>query len=143
MKELEKLRREIKADFELMYGYHGDLARRMEKVEQDVGELKTTVTQMQTTVTQMQTTVTHLNKVVTHLHKVVTGMEGNVHNLYTDVQASAEICRKMDGQMRKTGERFDKILRLVTEEFVPMTEFVGLEARMEARFADLERRLSA
>ena len=115
MREIEKLRREIKADFALPYGLQADMTRGLENTEQQLRKVQATVSQLHTDVALLQ----------------------------QGAHETKEVSRKLEGQLRLSGERFDKVLRVVTEEFAPMTELVGLEARLEQRLADIERRLSA
>ena len=136
MKEIEKLRREIRADFALTLGLQGDMTKRLERAEADIGAMQGSLGQMQGTVARLQSDVEQLQGHVGQL-------QGHVGQLHMGQRASIEVSRKIEGQLRKTGERFDKVLRVVTEEFAPLSELVGLEARFEARFAEIERRLSA
>ena len=105
MREIDKIRREIKADFALTHGLQADMTRRLEKTEQELAVVQAAVAQLQ---------------------------KGALE--------TKEISRQIEGQLRLSGERFDKVLRVVTEEFAPMTELVGLEARLEQRLAEIERR---
>jgi predicted nuclease with TOPRIM domain len=136
LKKFDKFRMEVRADFELTWGLQADMSKQLDGIGHGFGDMKKTVDEMNETLVGLSVTVEKLH---TNVHK----LQQNVESLEVHNQGLSETSRKIQGHLKHSADRFDKILEAVSDEFAPRTELLNLEARMETRLAEIERRLSA
>ena len=115
--ELQKLRREIRADFEMMSARQSDMAARLDRQGHTFSEA----------LAQMGV---QMNEVAQQM----SGLSLNVKKLYAEL---SETTRWTEGRLRLTNERFDGVLGAVEGELqshrtLAEQKFEALERRVEA-----------
>jgi hypothetical protein len=148
--DLEDLKKQLKADFALTWGLQADTNRRLEAVEQTCASLSQTVegqnelSNHQAETLQRQAELTQRLFEGARRQTELLGQQAvGLKQLKSQLSLVTENGRRIEGHLRHKAERFDVFLNAVINESASVTDLTNLEARIESRFIEIERRLSA
>jgi methyl-accepting chemotaxis protein len=155
--EILRLGYEMRANFELTWGLQRDMTTRLEAVERKSGRNSDGVrglsSQVEQLAAQMEIFARQTEQLARQTEQAARQMEQvarQTAKLATEFQEQSELLgtvteasRRTEGHFRQQGEHFQRFLQVVTDEFAPMNELQALEARIELRLTELEKRLPA